>query len=158
MVDEDRPFVITVRRTWTLWILPIIATIYFVTVLVLNAANYRIRGVSEEMLVLGGVGLFVFVILFQLPFFLRRRRPKVKKAKRAAPAAPVATETPAASRNGWDDELVITGESQQGLQVVEYSAPAKSRHSNAVYAKTYVPVSGAHVLRIETLAAEQHEL
>lgn len=155
MTDEDRPFVITVRRTWTLWILPVIAALYFLAVLVLNVANYRIRGVTDEMLVLGGVGLFVLVILVELPFFLRRRRPKAPKPRKAKADAPAAASPEA---NGWDDELLITSESQQGLQVLEYSAPAKSRNANSVYAKTYVPVSGAHVLRIETLAAEQHEI
>ena len=156
MADEDRPFVITVRRQWTLWILPAIAAIYFLAVLLLNVLNYRIKGVSDEMLVLGGLGLFVLVILVELPFFLRRRRPKAPKpAKVKASAASPAMDS---SMNGWDDELMITTESQQGLQVLEYSAPAKSRNANAVYTKTYVPVSGAHVLRIETLAADSTEI
>ena len=154
MADADRPFVITVRRQWTLWILPAIAAIYFLTIVLLNILNYRIQGVTDEMLVLGGVGLFVLVILIELPFFLRRRAPKAPKpAKVKAGAAPMD-----ASLNGWDDELLITTESQQGLQVLEYSAPAKSRNANAVYTKTYVPVSGAHVLRIETLAADSTEI
>ena len=156
MADEDRPFVITVRRQWTLWILPAIAAIYFLAIVLLNILNYRIKGVSDEMLVLGGLGLFVLVILVELPFFLRRRRPKAPKpakVKASAAAAPMD-----ASLNGWDDELMITTESQQGLQVLEYSAPAKSRNANAVYTKTYVPVSGAHVLRIETLAADSTEI
>ena len=156
MADPDRPFVITVRRTWTLWILPVIAAIYFLAVLVLNALNYRIRGVTDEMLVLGGVGLFVLVILVELPFFLRRGAPKAPKPAKAKKAAAPQPGSPAT--NGWDDELLTTSESQQGLQVLEYSAPAKSRNANAVYTKTYVPVSGAHVLRIETLAADQTEI
>lgn len=155
MAEEDRPFVITVRHTWTLWILPVIAAIYFLTIIVLNVLNYRIKGVTDEMLVLGGVGLFVLVILIELPFFLRRGRPKAPKPVKAKAVAP-APGTPAT--NGWDDEILTTSESQQGLQVIEYSAPAKSRNANAVYTKTYVPVSGAHVLRIETLAADQTEI
>ena len=155
MADE-RPFVITVRRTWTLWILPVIAVLYFLTVLLLNVLNYRIKGVSDEMLVLGGVGLFVLVILIELPFFLRRKSPKAPKPAKKAKAAAPEPGTPAT--NGWDDELLITSESQQGLQVLEYSTPAKSRNANAVYTKTYVPVSGAHVLRIETMAADQTEI
>lgn len=153
MADEDRPFVISVRHRWTLWILPVIAAIYFLAVIILNVANYRIKGVSDEMLVLGGVGLFVLVILIELPFFLRRGAPKAPKPMKAKAAEP---GTP--STNGRDDEIVTTSESQQGLQVLEYSAPAKSRNANAVYTKTYVPVSGAHVLRIETLAADSTEI
>lgn len=150
MADEDRPFVITVRRRWKLWILPSIAALYFLAVVILNVGNYRIRGVDMDLLVLAGVALFALVILIELPFFLRRRPKRV----RPPPAAPAAAAAPEASRNGWDDELVTTGENQQGLQVVEYSAPAKSRNANSVYTKTYVPVSGAHVLRVETLVAD----
>ncbi|HVM45898.1 MAG TPA: hypothetical protein VM582_08185 [Candidatus Thermoplasmatota archaeon] len=155
MADEDRPFVITVRRQWTLWILPALATIYFLAVILLNVLDYRIRGVDNDLLVLTGVGLFALVILIELPFLLRRR-PKKEPRIKASPA-PVAAPA-AESLNGWDDELSITGESQQGLQVIEYSAPAKSRNANAVYTKTYVPVTGAHVLRIETLAADESEI
>lgn len=155
MADADRPFVITVRRTWTLWILPVIATLYFLGVLLLNVLDYEIQGVSMDMLVLAGVAIFVLVIVIELPFFLRRR------ARREAPPptpAPRPLGAPASARNGWDDELLITPENQQGLQVVEYSAPAKSRNSNAVYTKTYVPVTGAHVLRVETLVATQSDI
>lgn len=153
MADEDRPFVITVRRRWTLWILPILATLYFLAIVLLNVLDYSIKGVSMDMLVLGGVGLFVLVVVVELPFFMRRRR----KKERPPPAA-AASATAAASPGGWDDELLITPESQQGLQVIEYSAPAKSRNANSVYTKTYVPVSGAHVLRVETLVADPSDI
>jgi len=69
-----------------------------------------------------------------------------------APTAPVMMGAPA------DDEKLVTGEMQQGLTVLEYSAPAKSRHRGAVYSKTYVPVTKEHVLRVETLAAEGADL
>lgn len=151
MADEERPFVISVRRPWTLWILPVVAGLYFLGVLLLNMLGYHIEGVTTDMLVLGGVGLFALVILIQLPFLLRRRKKRQPKIKaRPAPAA----AAPASARNGADDELLITSESQQGLQVIEYSAPAKSRNANSVYTKTYVPVTGAHVLRVETLVAD----
>lgn len=153
MADEERPFLISVRRRWTLWILPVLATLYFLTVILLNVLDYEIAGVGMDMLVLVGVALFVIVLLIELPFLLRRR------AKREPEPEPAPIGEPlAASRNGWDDELLITPESQQGLQVIEYSRPAKSRHSNAVFTKTYVPVSGAHVLRVETLAADAADL
>lgn len=156
MADEERPFLIDVRRRWTLWILPVLAAIYFIAVILLNVLDYTIDGIDMQTLVLAGVVLFVFVMLVQLPFFLRRRarRPEAPPPAPAPAAAPLA----ASSRNGWDDELVTTSESQQGLRVVEYSAPAKSRNRNAVFTKTYVPVSGAHVLRIETLAADASDL
>lgn len=154
MADESRPFVIPVRRPWLLLILPTIALLYFVAVVLLNVFDYEIEGVTNEMLALGGVGLFALVILIELPFLLRR-----SGKRRARPAPEPAAAVPMdASRNGWDDELLSTSETQQGLQVLEYSSPAKSRNSNAVYTKTYVPVSGAHVLRIESLVADASDL
>lgn len=157
MVDEVRPFVIEVRRRWLLWILPIIATMYFIAVVVLTIVDYRIRGVTTEMLALAGVGLFVLVMAFELPFFLRRRAPrapkpaKVKKARR-----PEAESSPSSAY--VDDELTTTNEKAQGLQVVEYSSPAKSRNQSTVYTKTYIPVSGAHVVRVETAVADASDI
>ncbi|HUR69543.1 MAG TPA: hypothetical protein VM370_09885 [Candidatus Thermoplasmatota archaeon] len=154
MADADRPFVVDVRRRWTLLILPILAALYFIAVLVLIVGNYRVQGVSNELLALVGVGIFVLVMLIELPFLLRRGAPR---ASRPAPAplhdAPMRTPGPRI-----DDEYMITEESQQGLRVVEYSAPAKSRNSNIVYTKTYVPVTGAHVLRVETAVADGSDL
>lgn len=155
MADEERPFLITVRRRWTLWILPILAILYFAGVMVLNVLDYEIDGLPMDTLVLVGVAFFVLVMLIQLPFFLRRR---VRRAPEPRPEPAAGAPPMAPSNNGWDDELLITRESQQGLQVIEYSAPAKSRHKNAVFTKTYVPVSGAHVLRVETLAADAADL
>lgn len=151
MADEIRPFVIPVRRPWLLLILPTIAVLYFLAVILLNVLDYEIEGVSNEMLALGGVGLFALVILVELPFFMRRGSPRRARAAPAPTTAPLQATV-------WDDEYLGTSESQQGLQVLEYSSPAKSRNSNAVYTKTYVPVSGAHVLRIESLVADADDL
>jgi len=158
MADENRPFVIPVRRPWLLLILPIVALLYFLAVVILNVMNYRIRGVTNEMLALVGVGLFALVILIELPFLLRRRAPREEPDEPAAYAQSPAAVPYDGSRNGWDDEILATGESQQGLSVLEYSSPAKSRNSNAVYTKTYVPVTPAHLLRVESLVADAHDL
>ena len=156
MADEERPFLIPVRRRWLLWILPSIAALYFLVVILLNILDYTVEGVSNDVLVLTGVALFVLVILVELPFFLRRG------AERPAEQAPdpmaLLDPSSSSSRNGWDDELIITNERQQGLLVVEYSSPAKSQHRNSVFTKTYVPVSGAHLLRIESLVADSSDL
>jgi len=155
MADEFRPFVIEVRRRWLLWMLPILAALYFIAVILLAILDYRIKGVSTQMLVLVGLGLFVLVMLIELPFLFRRsapREPKPAKAKKAAPPGR------ADGMGLVDDELLTTEEIQHGLQVLEYSAPAKSRNQSAVYTKTYVPVSPAHVVRIETGIAEQSDL
>lgn len=152
MADEERPFVITVRRRWLLWVLPVLASLYFIAVMVIVLGNYRIRGVSTDMLVLGGLGLFALVILVELPFLLRRRAPKRKKEPKEAP--PAAGEAALVGVAGANDEMMVTQESAQGLQVLEYSAPPKSQNPSAVYTKTHVPVTKSHVLRIETLVAD----
>lgn len=157
MADADRPFVITVRRRWLLLLLPILALLYFAAVVTLNVLDYRIQGVTNQMLALGGLGLFVVVILIELPFFFRRSAPRAPRP-RAEPAGAGAPASPAGPRVAWNDELLITQESQQGLRVLEYSNPAKRQNPSAVYTKTYVPVSAAHVLRIETLVAEPTDL
>lgn len=152
MADESRPFVIEVKRRWLLAILPILATLYFVAVVLLTLLDYRIQGVTTDMLVFAGIGIFVLVMLIEFPFFLRRRRPKAPRARRAAKAAaqPETVE--------WDDEYLATDEEQQGLRVLEYSAPAKSQNTNTVFTKTYVAVTSAHVMRIETAVADATEI
>lgn len=160
MADEPREFVIPVERRWTLWILPVLAILYFLLVIALAVLRIQIRGVEPQYLVWGGVALFVIVMLIELPFFFRRRPPA---PEREPPLAPLNESTwqdePAeAGSRAADDELVTTSETQQGLRVIEYSAPAKSRHRGAVYSKTYVPVTKEHVLRVENLSATPDEI
>lgn len=156
-MEDERPFLIPVKRRWTLLILPILAGLYFLFVMWLGATRTTVRGVSMDILVLSGLALFLLVAVVEIPFFLRRRAPKpepepVEREWQDEPPEPVATTT------AWDDEKLATEETQQGLRVLEYSAPAKSRNRGAVYAKAYVPVTKEHVLRVETMAAEPHEL
>lgn len=168
MTENPRPFVIPLRRRWGLVILPVLCLLYFAGVMVLVVLNMRIDGVSNELLALGGAALFGLTLLIELPFFLRRRRPRAEPEETMGavdegtafqggfqdePAEPRARV-----RAPVDDEAVLTTESQQGLRVIEYSRPAKSRHKGSVYAKTYVPVTKEHVLRVETLAAEPRDL
>lgn len=156
MADESRPFVIDVKRRWLLAILPLLATIYFIAVIVLRVRGFTIEGVSDETLVYGGVGFFILVMLIELPFFLRRSAPRRVRPAKVAAQKDAAGEP---SNNGHiDDEYVITEERQQGLQVLEYSAPPKSRNANAVYTKTYVAVSQAHVVRVETVVADATDI
>lgn len=156
VTETPRPFVISLRRRWVLAILPILCVLYFVAVLVIVLRDVR-TGVSTDLLVLGGVGLFAFTVLFEIPFFFRRRRARARPEPEAEPEFQDEPPEPMA-RAPTDDEYLKTAESQQGLRVLEYSRPAKSRNRGAVYAKTYVPVTGDHVLRIETLAADTRDL
>ena len=162
MPDDDAPreFVIRVRRRWTLWILPVIALLYFAFVVYLAVARKEVANLPMQTLVLAGIGLFALVFLVEIPFLFRR------KARAPAPEPAPPQEEPSLwapapaepMRATADDEFLVTTENQQGLRVLEYSAPAKSRHRGAVYAKTYVPVTKEHVLRVETLAAEGADL
>jgi hypothetical protein len=155
---DEREFVIHVERRWKLWILPILAVLYFLFVLMLAVLHREVSGVPMDTLVLAGLVLFAVVILVQIPFMLRRRvrGPEPAAAETIPPAAGWTPEPPPTF--GHDDEKLVTSEVQQGLTVLEYSAPAKSRHRGAVYAKAYVPVTKEHVLRVETLAAEGADL
>lgn len=152
-MTDEREFRIHVRRRWTLLILPTLAALYFVFLVVLGVARWRVRGVSNDVLALGGLAFFVLVILIELPFLLRRSGPRPPEASRDEGWQDEPPEPPPSARLDVDDERVSTDESQQGLRVIEYSSPAKSRNRGAVYTKTYVPVTKGHVLRIETIAA-----
>lgn len=150
MADEPREYVIRVKRPWKLWILPGLAILYFALILAMAIFRVEIRNVPMQTLVLGGVAFFALVILIELPLFVRRRI-QAPPAPAPAPGAPLMPMT-------GDDEPVTTTETQQGLRVLEYSAPPKSRNRGAVYAKTYVAVTKEYVLRVENLAAEPSEI
>lgn len=162
MTETVRPFVIPLRRRWGLLILPVLCLLYFAGVIALAVLELAVTGIPMDLLVLGGAGLFLLTVLVELPFFLRRRRPRARTLADAEPAydAPDLQDEPPEPRARLpaDDELVVTSEQQQGLRVLEYSRPGKSRHRGAVYAKTYVPVTKEFVLRVETLAAEGRDL
>lgn len=162
MTENPRPFVIPLRRRWGLLILPVLCLLYFAAVVALVVMDLAVTGVPTRWLVMGGAALFLVTIVVEVPFFLRRR-PRRAKAEEPDYVAdlqdePPEPDAPLAPRVKADDELVITSEQQQGLRVIEYSKPAKSRHRGAVFAKTYVPVTKEHVLRVETLAAEGRDL
>jgi hypothetical protein len=163
MADDPQPF--RIRRAWLPFTLAVLCVLYFAGVLFLAATNRTISGVDNDQLALGGAALFVVTLLVQIPFFLRRR-PKRAPAPQEEPEPmpedmqeePLEVEAPRMEMERWDDEVRLTTEQQQGMVVLEYSRPAKSRHRGAVYTKAYVPVTKEHVLRVETLAAEGSDL
>ena len=159
MAENPRPFVIPLRRRWVLAILPVLCLLYFAAVVTIILRDLKVQGVSTDLLVLVGAALFLLTVLVEIPFFFRRRAPRADGPEDAYPPIDLQDEPPEpVARAPVDDELVVTAEPQQGLRVIEYSRPAKSRHKGAVYAKTYVPVTKEHVLRVETLAAEGRDL
>lgn len=158
----EKRFVIPVERRWTLFILPVLALLYFLAIVTLAALNYEIAGVPMDYLVLGGAALFGVALLVELLLLLRR---KVKPAPDAPVEETLAAEpvqdVPVAPVHRdviRDDEYRRTTQSAQGLQVLEYSWPGKSLNRGAVYAKTAVPVTKEHLLHVETLAAQPYEL
>lgn len=157
----EKRFVIPVERRWTLLILPILALLYFLAVVTLAALDRTIEGLGTETLVLIGAGLFGLVLLVELPFLFKktvRIDDDQAAVLGATPVEAVPAYAPAPARVERDDEARGTNETAQGMKVIEYSRPAKSRNRGSVYAKTMVPVTKEHVLRVETLAAEPREL
>lgn len=75
-------------------------------------------------------------------------------ARVAARPARAVKEAPARRER---HEMQVREESWQGMRVLEYSAPAKSRNRGAAYVSAYVPVTKEDVLRVETLAAGPDE-
>lgn len=159
---EDREFVVGFRRRWPLWTLLVVSILYFAGVIALVATGRQLsRNVPNQWLVWGGAALFAILLIAMLPL-LFTRRPRAPEPSEPMPGwqdePPEPVSAPASRAFDDDDEKVVTGETQQGLKVLEYSRPAKSANKGAVYAKTYVPVTKEHVLRVETLAAEPREL
>lgn len=167
MTDDERPF--RMRRAWFPITLAVVCVLYFVFVGWLVATNRELAGVSNNTLAVAGLALAIVTLLVEVPYFLRRAPP------RAAPPPPPSVEEPPTYRDDlqeepapleapmrvptlWDDETRRTTEERQGLRVLEYSAPPKSRHKGAVYTKDYVPVSKEWVLRVETMVAEPRDL
>lgn len=79
------------------------------------------------------------------------------KAPESLPSGPrIAYAHPLTGKERY--EVVVTGDTEQGLGVLEVSTPPKSENKGSVYTRTYVPVSKGHVLRIEDLAANLNDI
>lgn len=181
--ERDVRFLIPVERKWKLWIPPVLAVLYFAFVLTVLIGQWDLRIANqEEVLVIGGLAVFGVLAVWEL-LLLPGRRAKKSKARRGrsppprarepvesepddedainAYAPPPAAERPAAAPSraqGLDAELVDTGESRNGLAVLEVSVPPKSRHRGAIYSKAFIVVDDRFVLRVEDLVADREEL
>lgn len=168
---RERRFLVNVERPWKLWIIPILALLYLVWIVLLVTASVE-TGVEDTVWVYAGLGLFAVLLLIEL-LLLFTRRAKKQKVARAAPMVAERLEepepevdpmarailgTPAAARQrGPDAEIRATMDEHKGKRVLEVSIPPKSANKGAVYAKAYVPVDDAFVLRIEDLVAQRAE-
>lgn len=77
----------------------------------------------------------------------------------AAPEPAYATYPPPAParRARGDVEIKLAPEDYKGKRVVELSIPPKSANKGGVYAKAYVPIDDAYVLRVEDLVADRRD-
>lgn len=129
----------------------LVAFAYFAWVVLLGTGAVALPGLEPgvrlEDWALGGVALLLVLLGVLVA--------DAARARRAGPQAPAAPALPEGGARLWErDEVVATGETWHGLRVLEYSRPPKSEHGPAVYAKCYVPVDEAYVLRVESLVAE----
>lgn len=167
-MEQPRGFLLG-WRTWTLWLIPVVATLYFVWVLMVGLGNVRTPTVDIGTWVL--LGLVIFGVLFVLELLLLVRR-KEKDGAPAVEPADAGSTIPAylppgeAAANGSafappppreraDAEWIATSEMYRGLRVLEVSMPPKSRNKGGVYAKSYVAVGPDAVVRIEDLVADK---
>lgn len=145
MDDESPRFVLGIRRTWVLWILPVVGLLLVVLIVAMSLRWIPYIFTDDmDAWAVAATAILVFIALIEALLMLRRR------PKRQAPE-PV--EEAPASQVASDIELRATSESKEGKRVVEASLPPKSLYAGGIYAKTYVPVSSDVVLRVEDLIA-----
>ena len=166
------------RRFWLnvprgfLWGVLAVVLLYFVWLVLIAGRIVVIRRRTQfiDPVVWVWVGLGVFGLALLLGIFAaiptRGREARRDEAPlEAIPAAAARYEAPppapsaASTRRGRGDvELRVANEDYKGKRVLELSTPPKSDHKGAVYAKAYVPVDDAYVLRIEDLVADRRDV
>ncbi|HVL88111.1 MAG TPA: hypothetical protein VM681_08945 [Candidatus Thermoplasmatota archaeon] len=133
----------------------VVATVYFLFVLALGINLLAVpalqRTVSLADFVLAGSVLFMLIIVAFLVLLVRGRGASAAQA--AISGAP--TAVPTVVRRRGDDEYVVTNDEFQGMRVLEYSHPPKSKNQGAIYAKALVPVTREYVLRVEEIIAQE---
>lgn len=177
----ERRFLIPVRKKWKLWIWPVLALLYVAWVMLVVMLPLN-TGVPDQIWVLGGVGLFAFLIFVQLLLLptVKVRRKKQKRARAAAAAAPTEAEPMMADDSAYappvealieeeravhpvppqvasDAEFRMTGDEHRGRRVLEVSMPPKTLNPGAVYSKAFVALDEGFVLRVEDLVADATE-
>jgi len=169
----------TARRFWLnvprgfLWGVLAVVLLYFVWLVLIAGRIVVIRRRTQfiDPVVWVWVGLGVFglaLLLGVLSIIPSRGRgaagPRDEQPLEAIPAAASGYEAPppmassASHRVRGDVELRVANEDYKGKRVLELSTPPKSVNRGAVYAKAYVPVDEAYVLRIEDLVAERRDV
>lgn len=149
-------------RSWALWFIPVIATIAFVWILLVALGQVRTPSVPiATWATVGGVLFGVLLLLLILLMIPRRDR----AAEELAAASEIPAETvvpyappPRPTTTKIEAEFVATGEQWKGMRVLEVSLPPKSRNKGGVYAKSYVPITGELVLRVEDLVADRRDV
>lgn len=149
-------------RSWTLWFIPVLATLYFVWILLVALGTVKTPSVDLRTWAIAGMVLFGILLLLEILLLLRRKGPE-EAAPVAEPAAdetviPYAQPGVRAGADKLEAEIVATGEQWKGLRVLEVSIPPKSRNKGGVYAKSYVQVAPELVLRVEDLVADRRDV
>jgi hypothetical protein len=148
-----KEFVVQVKAPLILIVLPVIALVVFLTVVAINSGIIDARSIGNvpfETYVYGGSAVMAILLIAELILLLQR------------PAESEAVETaiepiPLVDKRDELGEIVLTQDTHQGRQVVEYSRPPKSRNKGAIYVKTFIELDGKHVLRAEEMIAEEKQ-
>lgn len=170
-------------RLWVLPILAFLVFLWIVLLatgtVLLPAAEDEL---SLQEWALAGSAVLVVLLAWELVLLIGRKR-SVKAGRQAAAAAAEPAEvveavpaTEGFEAEGFEGteeavpeveaepapaqgyaplhEYAVTAEVLQGRRVVEYRRPPKALAAQAVFAKTYIPVSTDLVLRVEEIVAE----
>ncbi|MHB8587022.1 MAG: hypothetical protein ACYDDF_14430 [Thermoplasmatota archaeon] len=145
-------------RSWVIWTLPVIATLYFIWVLAVFMQYVRTPSVAFDTWVNGGLALFVIIIVVELLLLIRRKPAMDAMAETSEEVAIPPYAAPTAPAPPGDAEVRATGEQYKGMKVVEVSLPPKSQNRGGIYAKAFVEVSPEIVLRVESLVAGREDV
>ena len=173
---EQRRFLVGIPRG--LLVAGLVVALLYLVWLVLIAGRYVVirsgtQAIDPVVWVWVGAGVFALLLVLGIFALLpARSRPEDEPPAEdveAIPAAVPAYAPPpepsyaayapptAGRRKRGDVEIKLAPEDYKGKRVVEVSIPPKSANKGGVYAKAYVPVDDALVLRVEDLVADRRD-
>lgn len=147
---------------WNWWLItiPTLAVITFVVVLLFGANTLQATDLHTDAelwhVVLVGSVIFVILLIVEISLLWGAHPAHLEDEAEPAPGpeTPAAREErPAEAEEAEDLEILETDDQVEGRQVLEVARPPKGSVDAGVYATTYVPVDGTHVLRLEEIVA-----
>jgi hypothetical protein len=165
MEEEQGEFVLH-WRAWTIWALPIVATVYFVWLLALYLNYVKTEAITYSTWTNLGLVIFAIVIVCELLLLWRRQPTRVASTTpeesgevSIQPYAPYNAQAAAvAPRMATDAEVRATAEQYKGKRVIEVSLPPKSMNKGGIYAKAFIDIEPDMVVRIESLVASREDV